>query len=362
MHLRVCLPEYAKFTLAWGGGEAILVIMSTNRPVQAKLHELTAGQWADFFALLAEKIRGTTREGRPYYHCRFRDARRAVSFMAWCDDRWFEPAENEWQAGQVYKLRAVYLEHARYGPQIDLHNLRMLNEAELAEGIAPAQFVEMSRHDLVAMWKELRSYAEQIENGPLRTLTLSLLDQHAERLQRLPLTRDRVYTCQGGLLEHLVAVTRTAVDLTARYANTYPDLRPPLNRDVVIAGAILHELGKLLELDEDPLLPGPTIAGKMTGSLVLGRDLLRQGANEVADLDPELLQLVEHIVLTPLYSQDGGGPRWSLIPEGLLVQYADDLDMKLALYARCLERDMASGPFTERDPFLGRQLFKGRNA
>src|SRR5262245_47967880 len=121
--------------------------MSQPRPPLSRLSELTNGQRADFFALLADRTRGVTREGRPYYHCRFRDDRRVVSFMAWSDDKWFEPAEREWQAGQVYKLRATYQEHERYGPQIELLNLRAVNDEDRAGGFDPAEFVESSKHD-----------------------------------------------------------------------------------------------------------------------------------------------------------------------------------------------------------------------
>lgn len=336
--------------------------MSQPKPPLSKLSELTNGQRGDFFALLAEKARGVTREGKPYYHCRFRDARRAASFMAWSDDRWFEPAERDWQAGQCFKLRAAYVEHERYGPQIELHNIRPVNDDDADDGFDPALLVESSRHDLAQLWTELRTLAtKHIHDESLCSVVLALLDRHAEPLRRLPLTRDRAYSYRGGLLEHLVSVTRVAIDLADRYSQAYPDLKPPLNRDLVAAGAILHELGKVSEFGDDAVTPALTVAGRLTGPLALGRDLLRDAAREQPGLNAELLQMLEHILLTPLYPADGSGPRWSLIPEGLLVQYADDLDLKMALYVRCLERDTGPGPFTERDPALGRQLFKGRS-
>ncbi|MFO0877795.1 MAG: HD domain-containing protein [Gemmataceae bacterium] len=346
--------------LASRQGRGMLGRMAGSRSILAKLCELTPGQRADFFALLTEKTRGLTREGRPFYHCRFRDARRTVSFMAWQDDRWFTPAESEWQVGQFYKLRAVYQEHARYGPQIDLGNLRAVNEGDTAEGFDPADFVEAPRHDPQVLWSVLLELAGQIGDAPLQALVRGLLEGHAERWQRLPLTRDRVYTHPGGLLEHVVNVTRIALDLCTRYAAAYPQLQPPLNRDLVLAGALLHDVGKLVEIDEEQPQTGQTVAGRLIGPLVLGRDLLREAARQTPELRPELLQMLEHILLHPLYTPEGTGPRWTLFPEGLLVQYADDLDVKLAQYVRCLERDTSGGPFTERDPVLGRALFKER--
>jgi 3'-5' exoribonuclease len=71
--------------------------------------------------------------------------------------------------------------------------------------------------------------------------------------------------------------------------------------------------------------------------------------------------MLEHIVLSHLALPEWGSPRLPLVPECLIVHHADDLDAKLEMYARCLSRDQASGPFTDRDPVLNRQLYKGRS-
>ena len=67
--------------------------MAKSKPVQARLSDLTPGQFGDFFALLAEKTKGATREGKAYYACRFRDARRTAAFMVWADGPWFARAK-----------------------------------------------------------------------------------------------------------------------------------------------------------------------------------------------------------------------------------------------------------------------------
>src|SRR5262245_38321783 len=110
--------------------------MSAPRPPLSKLSELAPGHQGDFFALLAEKTRGATADGKPYWKCRFRDARRAVTFMAWGDEgnRWFAAAENDWQAGQFFKLRATYTQHEKYGPQIEVHRIRPVSEEDRADG------------------------------------------------------------------------------------------------------------------------------------------------------------------------------------------------------------------------------------
>jgi 3'-5' exoribonuclease len=337
--------------------------MARPKPTLVRLSELTPGQYADFFALLAEKTKGVTREGKAYYACRFRDNRRTVSFMAWGDGPWFEACERDWQPGQFYKLRAVYGEHERYGPQLtELHNIRPAADADLADGFDPAQLVESSRYDPAVMFDQLKALVTaNVADEPLRRLVLTLLDHHAGPLRRLPATRDRFYPFAGGLLEHTLSVTRSCLQLAERYAAHYTELKPPLNRDLVVAGAALHDLGRVAEFADEALPPAYSVPGRLAGHLVLGRDLVRDAAREQGDVHPELVQLLEHILLTHLALPEWGSPRLPLVPEALIVHHADDLDAKLEMYARCLSRDAAAGPFTDRDPILGRQLLKGRS-
>src|SRR5262249_44656368 len=235
-------------------------------------------------------------------------------------------------------------------------------DADGADGFDPLLFVEHSRYDAAVMLTELKTLATtHIADEPLRRLVLTLLDRHAEALQRLPATRDRFYPFAGGLLEHTLSVTRSCVQLAERYAAHYTELRPPLNRDVVVAGAILHDVGRVVEFSDEVMTVQPTVPGRLFGHLFLGRDLVRDTARELGDVNPELLQLLEPVIAAHLNLPEWGSPRLPLIPEVLIVHHADDLDAKLEMYARCLSRDQAPGPFTDRDPVLNRQLFKGRN-
>ena len=323
--------------------------MSAPKGNLVPLADLPPGRRADFFAVLLDRKRGITREGRPYFHCRFGDARRTVSFMAWNDDRWYAKAEAEWRPGQFYKLRAVYSEHERYGPQIDLMNLRPVKEGDEADGFDPSLLLEMSPQEPTLLLGELRSLVEKnIANEAHRALVLDLLDRHAEELLRLPATRDRAYPYRGGLLEHTLAVTTTALDLAGRYAAR-------LDHDLVCAAAVLHDIGRVLEFGDESPVPSVTIPGRLTGLHVLGRDLIRDAARERTDIDAEWLALLEHLILTVGERGHGKGP---IVPEGLILQHADELDLEMSLFARCLARDAGAGPFTDRDPALGRRLMK----
>lgn len=336
--------------------------MARPKPPLVRLSELEPGQHADFFVLLAERAKGATRDGKPFYTCRFRDSHRTVSFMAWADGGWYEACERDWQEGHFYKVRGTYGEHDKYGPQIDIHNLRPVIDTDRADGFDPAALVEHTRHDADAMFSELQGLAEaHITDPPLRRLVLTLLERHAVPLKRLPASAGKFYPFMGGLLEHILSVTHNCLMLAEKYMRHYAEMRPPLNRDLIVAGAILHDIGRVLEFDDDSPAAAPTVPGRLLGHLFLGRDLVRDTAHELGDVNPEILQLLEHIVVTHLNLPEWGSPRLPLVPECLIIHHADDLDAKLEMYVRCLSRDQAPGPFTARDPVLGRQLYKGRS-
>ena len=330
-----------------------------TRPPLVKLADLEPGQLADTFALLAERSKGATRDGKPFYTCRFRDARRTVGVMAWADSPYFADCEANWRPGMFFKLRAVYQENERYGPQLDVRMIRPVDDGDRAAGFDPADFAEASRFDRPAMLTELRTLVQKHTAGPLQTLVLGILEKHADALLLLPGSQRHYHPYTGGWLEHTLSVTRVCLWLAERYAEQYPQLKPPLNRELLVAGAVLHDIGRLRELDTN-LPPQPTVEGRLLGHLFLGRDVVRDAAREQGDVPPPLLQLLEHLIVSHLNLPEWGSPRLPLIPESLILHHADDLDAKLEMYVRCLTRDTSEGPFTERDPVLNRQLFKGR--
>ena len=329
------------------------------KPKTTRLSDLKPGEQGDFFALLRERTRGARKDGKPFYTCRFSDSGREAVFMVWSDGPWFEPCEKEWREGQFYKLRAVYEEHPTYGPQLDLANLRAVAESE--PGFDPLDFVPRTVFDVEAMYGELWQVAEStIADVPLRRLVLTLLTKTAKQLKRVPASTKHFFPFAGGLLEHTLSVTHSCLHLVDKYRAHYSDFEPPLNRDLVIAAAILHDLGRTQEFADEGVTFEPTVPGHLFGHVALIRDLVRDTARELGDVDPDLLQLLEHILLSHLVRPEWGSPRLPLIPEVLILHHADDLDAKLEMYIRCLSRDEEAGPLTGRDPVLGKSLLKRR--
>ncbi len=332
-----------------------------RKPAPVKLSELTPGQHADFFAQLAEKKAATTRDGKPFFTCKFRDAKRTASVPVWADGGWFEACRDEWAAGQFYKVRGTLTEHEKYGPQIEIEQIREAGDRDRADGFSEADFQEHSRFDAAAMRAELDALvAAEIGDAPLKALVQKVLADHADAVRTFPATARHFYPFPGGWLEHTLSVVKSCVWLADKYAAHYPDLA--FSRDLVVAGAAVHDLGRLLGLDPTPpgQVPESSRAGHLFGPHLLAFDALADAARGVQDLDPETFELLRHVVVTHLTRPEWGSPKLPAIPEVLILHHADDLDAKFEMYARCLSRDTADGPFTERDPILGKQLLKAR--
>ncbi|HEY2786501.1 MAG TPA: HD domain-containing protein [Fimbriiglobus sp.] len=333
-------------------------------PVHA-LHEMPLGKRADTFVLIAERRPGKTRENKPYLVFTLKNLRRSVSAIVWGDAELYLLCDREWLPGLFLRIRGVLYEHETYGPQIAIEGARIaVPEKDAPDGFAEGDFIERSRFDSGKMFAELRSLAEtEIAGTPLRSLVLKLLDTHAANLANLPAHPRAFFPYPGGWLEHSLSVTKNCLWLTDRYRVHYPELNPPLNRDLVAAGAVLHDIGRAVELT--PHQPGQpvdyTIPGRLCGHLLLGRDLVRDAGRSIPDLNPELLALLEHLVYSHLALPEWGSPRLPAIPEVLILHHADDLDAKLEMYVRCLTRDTSPGPFTDRDPVLGKPLLKHRS-
>ncbi|HUT10872.1 MAG TPA: HD domain-containing protein [Thermoguttaceae bacterium] len=322
------------------------------------LSEMAPDQEADVFVLMTSKEELTTRTGKPYFKVGFRDNTREVSFPIWDNSPWAVECRDGWTPGVFYKLRAVYRE-SNYGAQLDVRKIREVTDADAADGFDPAMCLPQSRFDPGAMFDELTAIVEQrIERPPLRKLVESILQTHRETLLVHPAARHNHHAFAGGLLEHTLSVTRTCVYLADKYAEYYPDMEPPLDKGLVVAGAILHDIGKVHELAQQPEGTSYTAEGALIGHMLLGRDMARRAAAEI-DVDAETLLRLEHLLIAHQRLPEWGSPKPPMTPEALIVHYADDLDAKYHMMVAVLRDDKTPGPLTSRKNVLYQQVFRG---
>jgi 3'-5' exoribonuclease len=174
----------------------------------------------------------------------------------------------------------------------------------------------------------------------------------------LPAAKKNHHAYVSGYLEHVLNVTRTCCHLAEKYAALYADLTPPINQDVVVAGAVLHDIGKLRELCHGPAGAEYTPAGCLIGHVLQGRDIVREAAAG-RPIDPETLLRLEHVIISHQRLPEWGAPKPPMTPEALIVHYADDLDAKLQMMVCALRDDTTNGPLTSKRNSLYQQVYRG---
>ncbi len=325
------------------------------------LAELTQGQEADFFALLSAKEELTTKDGKPYFRVTFRDAGREVGFPIWNDTSWAKVCREQWAVGEFYKLRAQYRE-TNYGPQLEIRKIRPVNDADRAEGFDPAMCTPSSRFDPQEMFDDMvQLVKDHIDLENLSTFVLAILEKHRETLLTLPAAKYNHHATVGGYLEHVLCVARTCVYLAEKYAEQYPDMQPPLRKDLVVAGGVLHDIGKIRELSATPTGAEYTASGTLIGHILQGRDMIREMAAE-HPLDDETLLRLEHLIIAHQRLPEWGSPKPPMTPEALIVHHADDLDAKLQMMVNTLADDTTEGPLTSSRNPLHQRIYRGGEA
>jgi 3'-5' exoribonuclease len=141
------------------------------------------------------------------------------------------------------------------------------------------------------------------------------------------------------------------------FSRKYPDL----DKDLLIAGAVLHDIGKLEELGS-PENPAYTTRGRLIGHVVMGAVLVRAEASQITDFPTTLLTQIEHLILSHQGQLEWGSPKKPQTMEALILHYVDDLDAKLNRFHQIVRDDPGDSDFTSFDRYLGRTVFKGNRS
>ncbi len=329
--------------------------MATKSLFTIPLCDLADGQEADTFALLSSKTEQATKDGKPYLRVSFRDAKREVTFPIWNNSPLYDACGTQWKVGSFYKIRGQYRETS-FGPQLEIRNIRLATAEDNKDGFDEWMCLPRTKFEPEKMLAELVNLAKtEIKGEKLSALATDLLTEHKDVLLTLPAARRNHHAFLGGWLEHVLSVTQNAIFLADKYARDYPEL--PLSRDIVVAGAILHDIGKVFEITTTPAGAQYSPAGELIGHILLGRDMVREAAAR-RGISGETLLRLEHIVVSHQRLAEWGSPKPPMTPEAILVHFADDVDAKFqTAYAALMEK--GDGPFTSGKNPLGYKIFRG---
>jgi len=212
--------------------------------------------------------------------------------------------------GDISKYQGKY--------QITLKKLRLAADSE----IDPTDFQPATKFDVEEMWAELRGYVSAFQNSDLRRLVFSFLDDEriGPAFKSAPAAKRLHHAWLGGLLEHVVTLVRVCLAAAPFY--------PEVDRDLLVTGAILHDIGKVRELEWNSSF-SYTLEGQMVGHISIAQGMLREKVKEIAPFPEKLTLLVEHMILSHHGKYEFGSPKLPMTPEAILLSALDDLEAKM---------------------------------
>ncbi|MGE5646830.1 MAG: 3'-5' exoribonuclease YhaM family protein [Acidobacteriota bacterium] len=232
--------------------------------------------------------------------------------------------------------------------QFTVHKLARVEEAS----IDIADFFPASSRQPEEMMAELRAIVCGIENRHLRALLeLFLSDEEiARRYMRAPAAKFIHHAYLGGLIEHVLSMCGLCRAMAAHYKS--------LDLDLLITGAVLHDVGKIHELSYDRSF-GYTSDGQLLGHIFIAGRMVDEKIAQLPDFPPKLRTLVHHLILSHHGSLEFGSPKLPLFPEALMLHYLDDIDAKMECMRVLVEKDrQMEGDFTTYSNSLERVVLK----
>jgi len=237
--------------------------------------------------------------------------------------------------------------------QITLKKLRLAADSE----IDPKDFQPATKFDVEEMWAELRGYVSAFRNEDLKRLVFSFLDDEkiGPAFQSAPAAKRLHHAWLGGLLEHVVTLVRVCLAAVPFY--------PEVDADLLVTGAILHDIGKVRELEWKSSF-SYTLEGQMIGHISIAQGMLREKVQALSPFPEKLRVLVEHMILSHHGKYEFGSPKLPMTPEAILLSALDDLEAKMQAlrneFAAAAASGKGSDEVTEWVRSMDRSLFDSK--
>jgi 3'-5' exoribonuclease len=324
-------PQMFQEALIDTTGGALATPAAPEEPaLRVCLRELEDGQRVKGVYAVRQRELRRKRNGEPWLRLTLGDASGGAEAVAW------EDAEELYALtapGTAVEVAGVFEMSDRWGPKIKLSGLR---EASLDE-YDPADLAAESDVSFEDLEGKLRQLLETVQEPQLRDLLDRFFGEGSEiwaRFRDAPAAKVYHQAYRHGLLEHTVSVAQ-AVSAAANFF-------PGIDREIAVAGALLHDIGKTVAYNDDPLAIDLTDAGRLQGEIPLGYYTVRREIEEIPGFDPALAQAVLHIILSHHGSLEHGSPVVPATREAVLVHMIDNLGGRLGSFDR-LERELPAG-------------------
>lgn len=313
------------------------------------VEELSDGENLDEIYLATEKQVRANRNGNLYLQMMLRDRTGSISARLWnvgdAQARLFDEGDFVRVRGKVQQFQGAL--------QVILNSL----EKAVSETIEIADFLPHTDKDVGKLLQQLKATLMKVSDHHLRALADCFLMDHdlMRGFAHAPAGIRNHHAYVGGLLEHVVNMLDAAERILPLY--------PKINRDLLLLGIFLHDIGKVRELSYERVF-GYTDEGQLVGHIVIGIEMLNDKVKQVPDLTSEpfpmeMLLRLQHMIASHHGTHEFGSPRLPMTPEAIALHHLDNLDAKVHTFVRDIEEDNSPTPWTPFNPSLQRRLFKG---
>lgn len=301
-----------------------------------ELRELEHGAPVDLVLLVREASRRSRPDSDEFLRLTLADRSQQVAAMVWDD----VPAAAEVAVrGTAVRVVGRFEVHERYGRQIAIERIRPVAPAD----VDYAALVPGPDRPVEQIEQRFRGLIDRVEDRWLRLLLERVFAADGafwERFRLAPAAKRFHEAFPHGLLDHTVRVAEAVEALTPVFGG--------VDRDVAVAGALLHDIGKAAAYTTDPVAPDMTELGRMEGHIVIGYEMLRRVLGTIDGFPERTARSIRHIVLSHHGKLDYGSPVVPQTREAALVHHVDDLAAQLGSFDR-LQRELADG--AEWSPF-----------
>jgi 3'-5' exoribonuclease len=281
----------------------------------ADLANFDEGRLFDGFFIVLAKQQRTTKTNKPYLNLILGDKTGQLEGRVW------EPGDpriaREFDKGDIVKARGSA---SRFDDrlQMKIDQLRLATTGEVDK----SDLLPSTTYDVADLWRQLLGFVESFTNPDLKLLLTTLLDDPvlAQAYREAPAAKQLHHAWLGGLLEHVISLLTLADRVAPHY--------PILDRDLLLTGVILHDIGKLRELSWEIGFEY-TVEGVLLGHIQMGVALAEKTIDSLPGFPPKLRLLVLHMILSHHGKLEFGSPKLPMIPEALALSFLDDLDAKM---------------------------------
>src|SRR6202050_2027801 len=293
------------------------------------------------FVVVSKQIK-PKKSGEPYLALTLGDRSGQLEAKMWDN---VEEVLNVFEQDDFLKVKGLVNKYKNRF-QLTIHKLRKLGETE----IEFSEYLPKTTRNIDELWQSLAEFVASFQNPHLKALLQAFMSdpEIAPAYRNAPAAKTLHHACIGGLLDHVVSLCRSC-DLVCR---NYPQV----NRDLLLTGVFLHDIGKIHELTYNRSFSYST-RGQLLGHMIIELEMLQAKLALMPDFPDGLKTLVEHMIISHHGEYEFGSPKLPMFPEALVLHYLDDLDSKMESMRAHFEREAgAEGAWAGYNASLGRPL------